>query len=270
MELQMNKITMIIRSIVAGAIIAAPLAFNTAKVSATNTSYELSIPVSTVVVAPKGTVREVASKDVASKFVGMTCKVTAHAENQGSVHPDNNLDIVSGNSKVTLKDVERAAGVVTNAEGELTLGNKVVVNLVMGKDGVFSAGMDVKLKCVEEKIDVCRDGVVVTINKSDRKDTDTNAPCPVVEEPKTVKICRDGKVMEVKEDEVKPSDTTNIADCGGAGEEKPKEEPKKEVKAVATTLPNTGSPALGIIVASSIAAGVAGYTAITRKLARNQ
>jgi hypothetical protein len=126
-----------------------------------------------------------AEKQTPSEYVGHVCSVSTKSENQGSVHPGNNLIVASGSDQVVLSNVERAAGVVTNASGTLTLGDNITVTLELGQDKVFSAGMSVSFECEPEEepepINVCRDGEVVEIFPEDRLNSDTELPCPVDE-----------------------------------------------------------------------------------------
>jgi hypothetical protein len=90
---------------------------------------------------------QLASAQVPADLQGLLCSVEAVAENQSSIHPSNDLIVSSGSDSVTLSDVERAAGVTTTADGELTLGTEVVVTLSLGPDGVFSGGLTVTVEC---------------------------------------------------------------------------------------------------------------------------
>ena len=53
-------------------------------------------------------------------------------------------------------------------------------------------------------IEVCRDGKVITIPASERKDTDTNPPCPT---PEYEYVCRDGKVIKIEKGTRRDGDT---------------------------------------------------------------
>ena len=187
---------------------------------------QISIPVKTIIRGEEGSEHLLAEKEVDAKIVGMKCEVKATAKNQGSVHPGNNIVVSSGNENVTLVNVEREANGLTEAEGQLTMSNELKVTLVLGKDKVFSGGMNVDLHCEEPKvIEVCRDGKVITIVESDKKDTDTSVPCPV--EPV-----------------------------------KPVEPP---VLATATTLPNTGAGSMATVVAVTAIAGASIHSAVQRR-----
>ncbi len=147
---------------------------------------QISVPIKTIVRGDKGSTHKLASEEVSPELVGMTCEVKATAKNQGSVHPGNNIVVSSGESKVILEDVERKANELTEAEGSLKLEDEVLVTLVLGKDKVFSGGMNVELHCEEpKKIEVCRDGKIITIEESEKLSTDTSE-CTEKEEPKVL------------------------------------------------------------------------------------
>ena len=85
--------------------------------------------------------------------------------------------------------------------------------------------------------EVCRDGKVITINVNDRKDTDTDAPCPVVEE-KPFQVCRDGKEIMVTESEYRSTDVKG--DC-----------PQVLGTTTPKSLPNTGAASLISVLGST-------------------
>lgn len=106
------------------------------------------VPIDTIVRGPEGSTHLLASVEVPEPLQGQDCLIAARADNQGSVHPDNDLVVESDGSSIVLPDVEREPGVVTVAEGELLLGSTLSVSLIMGPDGVFSAGVHVGICAV--------------------------------------------------------------------------------------------------------------------------
>jgi hypothetical protein len=110
----------------------------------------IEIPFETVIRAEPGSVHLLATAQVPPELQGVTCPVAAVAENESSVHPGNNLIVATDGDSIVLEDVERAAGAVTVAEEELTFGSTITVTLVLGEDGVFSAGMTVKFCDIPE------------------------------------------------------------------------------------------------------------------------
>lgn len=155
---------------------------------------------------------------------------------------------------VVVKDsgTNQSQGPFTVKGGQSTNGTFVVNGPV--KDGTITyeltwtdgrSGVDKRTSkydstsCKEEPklIEVCRDGKVITIKESERKDGDTNPPCPV----EMIKVCRDGVIIEIKPEDRKSTDT----DACVLSEEHPKE------------LPNTGIESVfgGLIGASALAYG---------------
>jgi hypothetical protein len=109
--------------------------------------FEITIPVETVVRAEEGSVTVLATEIVPEHFLGQSCSVIAKSENQGSVHPGNDLVVESGSSLVLLPDVEAEPGGTVTAQQDLVLGDEIAVMLIMGPDEVFSAGIDVHVEC---------------------------------------------------------------------------------------------------------------------------
>lgn len=109
--------------------------------------FDIVIPVTTVVWASPGSVTQLAMVSVPDEEQGQTCEVEAHAKNQGSVHPGNDLLVESNGSQVVVPDVEAVSGGSVDGVGQLILGDAIYVNLRMGSDGVFSAGFDVIIDC---------------------------------------------------------------------------------------------------------------------------
>ena len=112
-----------------------------------SSSIHIVVAVTTVVFGSEDDVVELASEDVPEEFQGQTCTVKAVSQNQVSVHPDNDLRVVSGGSSVLLKDVEAVLGGTVEADGTLVLGSEIVVSLLLGPDGVFSAGIEIEVDC---------------------------------------------------------------------------------------------------------------------------
>lgn len=112
--------------------------------SADDGKFEIVIPVSTVARGPEGSEIVLMRLPTPTDLVGATCELTAMSENQSSVHPDNDL-MVSG---VLIPDVEGEPGGVVAASDVVVLGSDIVISLLMGPDGVFSAGLMVGFDCI--------------------------------------------------------------------------------------------------------------------------
>jgi hypothetical protein len=110
----------------------------------------VEIPLGTVVRADPGAEVSLNSVAVPTELVGLECSVQSRSENNSSVHPGNDLVVTSGAESVVLSDVEGSAGKVTTATATVTLGDDIAVTLIMGPDGVFSAGARaaIVLECI--------------------------------------------------------------------------------------------------------------------------
>jgi hypothetical protein len=118
---------------------------------ASHASVEISISLDTVVRDAEGSVTELGRADVPEGFAGHQCEVRVHTQNQNSVHPGNDIVVKSGASQVLLPDVEGEPGKVIDSDSLLELGDVITVSLIMGPDGVFSAGSQVVVECVAEE-----------------------------------------------------------------------------------------------------------------------
>lgn len=107
----------------------------------------LIVPLDTVVRAPAGSSTVLAEIAVDSDLVGLECTIEASAINQSSVHPGNDIVVSTGTSSVTLRDVEGEPSKSTTADGTVILGPAITLTLIMGPDGVFSAGASVQFTC---------------------------------------------------------------------------------------------------------------------------
>ena len=107
----------------------------------------MSIDLDRVVVAAPGSVVLLASRPVDASLIGSTCTADYTGRNNGSVHPDNDLIITSGSTRLELDGVEDGAGLTTSGAGQLVLGGDVTVSIRLGGDGVASLGASVDLTC---------------------------------------------------------------------------------------------------------------------------
>lgn len=163
---------------------------------------EISIPIDTVVRAQEGTTTQLATADVPAEFVDHSCEVSAHAENQESVHEGNDLLVESGTSSVILADVESESGRVTEAQQDLLLAELITVSLVMGPDKVFSAGIDVVVECIPEE-------TTTTAEVSDTEVTTTTQATSTTTEEETTTT---GVVSDTEVTTTQPSTTSSIED----------------------------------------------------------
>ncbi len=99
---------------------------------------------------------------------------------------------------------------------------------------------DTDAPCPVEQIEVCRDGEVIPIDEDDRLDTDTDVPCPV----EKIEVCRDGKVIPIEKDDI--LDTDVEGDCP---------------EVLGKTLPDTGAGAIttGLMGVTTLLSGAYGF-----------
>lgn len=107
----------------------------------------IEIPLDSVVRADEGSETELASAPVPAELQGSTCRADAEADNQESVHPNNDLIIATGDARTVIPGVEDEAGQVSVSSGAVVLGETVTVLLRMGPDEVFSGGLVVSVDC---------------------------------------------------------------------------------------------------------------------------
>lgn len=178
---------------------------NTAR--ADHAEIEISVPLDTVVRAEEGSITQLATAEVPEGFVGHSCEVRAHAENQESVHEGNDLLVQSGTSSVTLADVESEPNRVTEAQQDLLLADVITVSLVMGPDKVFSAGIDVVVECFSEETTTTTMATTTTAEVSDTEGTSTEAPTTIVDATTTT-----AEVSDIEVTTTEGSTTSSIED----------------------------------------------------------
>ncbi len=107
----------------------------------------LQIPVSNVVTGAEGTEVLVASAAVPATFVGLDCEVFADVRNQESVHPGNDLIIVTGGRRAVIAEFESDPGQVTTDSESVVMTETVEVYVRFGPDGISSGGFSVSVDC---------------------------------------------------------------------------------------------------------------------------
>lgn len=104
---------------------------------------DISIPVNKIVNGEEG------EKTVLVTHAGVEdgeYSVKVVARNQSSEHPGSNIIVSSGESSVTVKDVESKKNETKKGEGSLKVENGTIkVAVELGEDKVFSGGVDVVL-----------------------------------------------------------------------------------------------------------------------------
>lgn len=80
-------------------------------------------------------------------LVGQSCVETVSAGNNASTHPNNDLIISSGTSTIVIEDVEAGANDVSSSTNDVTLGERITVELEFGEDGLTSGGLVITFEC---------------------------------------------------------------------------------------------------------------------------
>jgi hypothetical protein len=93
------------------------------------------------------TIHEIWRQQVNREHQGLACSVVVTTVNGESVHPNSNVIFVSGESSVTAYDVESEPNVVVVAQGQLILGDEILILVELGEDGVFSGDIRATLTC---------------------------------------------------------------------------------------------------------------------------
>lgn len=192
----------------------------------------IEIPITTLVTGPEGSEHLLASEQVPGFLEGSTCTARAVAENQSSVHPDNDLVIASGDQQAVLEDVEREPGAETVTQEPLVLGEELTVTLIMGPDGVFSAGLVVEVLCEPSETTTTTEGTTTTTVERTTTTVEATTTTP-----------RETTTTEVLGTTTTPQETTTTEVLGTTTSSEPDDETEG-------TLPFTGGGTRG-------AAGVA-------------
>ncbi len=111
---------------------------------------EISVPFQDILVAEPGSTTEIANIEVEQRLVGETCSVAVNADNQASVHPGNNLIARSGSAEVVMIGIEDEANGKVVESQTIELGDRIVVELIMGPEGISSLGFGVSILCNQD------------------------------------------------------------------------------------------------------------------------
>lgn len=108
---------------------------------------DFTIVLEGVVTGNEGDVVELVSQPVDAALVGQTCSVAGATENNGSVHPGNDVLIATGGASATVAGTEDQPGQVVSGSGTVVLGDTINVSLRFGPDGVSSGGVTLTFTC---------------------------------------------------------------------------------------------------------------------------
>lgn len=96
-----------------------------------------------------GTIVEVANVEVPADLVGQTCLATLHIQNNGSIHPENDLIVTTAGESFVFENYEKTAGQSTLGSGEIEMGENVLVELKFGTTGRTSGEFVITFDCEE-------------------------------------------------------------------------------------------------------------------------
>jgi hypothetical protein len=109
---------------------------------------EIDIPMTeTYVTGTPGDIVQIGSTAVDAAVQDHSCEVVATITNQSSVHVGNTLVVTSGESSVTMTNIEDAADTTVTGGGTITLGETITAAVVLGADGATSLGAGISLAC---------------------------------------------------------------------------------------------------------------------------
>ena len=113
---------------------------------------DISLDVVGVVFGDEGDVFDVINEPVDPELVGDTCVETVTTGNNASTHPNNDLLITTGGVTYVIPDVEAGPNDISTIEGDVVLGENIVVQLRLGPDGASSGGVRITFECTDTQI----------------------------------------------------------------------------------------------------------------------
>ena len=140
----------------------------------------VSIPIDGVIYGNEGDVIEFASGAVPEEHVGRACFGAAATDNNGSVHPNNDLIITTGATTVIIRDVEDVPGKGHTISGAVVLGETIEVSVKLGADGVSSGGFVLSFEC-EDVVPPATTAPPTTLAPTTSETPATTAPATTIE-----------------------------------------------------------------------------------------
>ncbi len=96
-----------------------------------------------------GSIINLVDYEVPAEYVGRTCSASLLVENNGSVHPKNDLIITTAGNEYVFENFETEPGQTTIGGGEVPIGDRIVVDLRFGDDGRSSSELVLTFDCEE-------------------------------------------------------------------------------------------------------------------------
>ncbi len=138
----------------------------------------ISFPVEGITVGEPGETIVVATEAVPAEHIGWVCSGRASTVNNGSIHPGNDLHIVSGDSKITVENVEDIPSMGHEIEQVMVLGDTITVSITLGSDGISSGGFVISFSECAEQVSISLPPTIVDVPTTVPAPTATTAPEP--------------------------------------------------------------------------------------------
>lgn len=236
----------------------------------------INVPIDTVLTradVQEGDVRTLASANVDPNLVGASCVVVSEADNQTSVHPNNDVIVTSGTDEVVIPNVEGQPRQVSVAIGTLTLGEQISVAVRVGPDRQFSGGIIVSLDCDGGVETTTTTGPTSTTEVTIPVETTTTTVAPTTTPPPTVttepiSVATTAPVTTTPATTI--TTTTTEAPVATEASTTPTTEDTVPVLQDNAELPSTGPIGAGSLVVASLAfmAGGGALLLVGKRLAR--
>lgn len=123
----------------------------------------ISFPVEGITVGEPGETIVVATETVPTEHIGWVCSGRASTVNNGSIHPGNDLHIVSGNSEITIENVEDIPSMGHEIEQVMVLGDTITVSITLGSDGISSGGFVISFSECAEQVSISVPPTIVDV-----------------------------------------------------------------------------------------------------------
>ena len=113
---------------------------------------EIIIRPTTVIIGAPGTVHTVADMPVAPSLVGKPCDLRVVTQNQSSVHPGTDVMVSTGSARSVIEGVEDSPDGRVVDTHRVTLGDDILVEVMIGPDGATSLGFTLSFECSPDQL----------------------------------------------------------------------------------------------------------------------
>ena len=208
----------------------------------------LVIPIRNVAGGAPGAVLSIGSVAVPADLVGRTCQLVGRTINQVSVHPGNDLLIITDGQTFVVPDFEDE-GFILHQAGEVeALGPTVELQIRFGPQGVSSGGFSVSVECEPDVTATVPAGSTTTTEPTTVESTaaaSTTAPStttPPTTAPPTIGTPTTEATTVSTDVETNPPDTSSPTEPPPAG---PTDTTDSTTTTASTTAPPPAGPSAG-------------------------